>query len=149
MLSERVCIKPDLSTADMAMLKNFGLVFDGNLIPFANLFEIARLLWLGAFFVVKQKKEQYFLERSKGNKSPIGVPSLQRSRPAFLKSFEPAPALSFGFLEILSRAGVPGGDASDLVFSAAERSSLPITIMLETLWFGLESLGVNEGTESG
>ncbi len=102
MLSERVCIKPDLSTADMAMLKNFGLVFDENLIPFANMFEIARLLRLESFFVVETEEEQYFLERSEGNKSPIGVPSLQRSRPAFVKSFEPAPALIFGFLEFLS-----------------------------------------------
>ena len=62
------------------------------------------------FLSWKQKKEQYFFERSEGSKSPTGVPSLHRSRPAFVKSFEPAPTLSFGFLECLSQAGVPGGD---------------------------------------
>ena len=151
MLNESVSVKPDLSTTGMAMLENFGLVFDGNLIPFANMFEITRLLWLGAFLSWKQKKEQYFLERSKGNNSSIGVPSLHRSRPAFVKSFEPAPTLSFGFLKCLSRAGVPGGGASDLVFLAVERTLalVPVTIMLGTLWFGLESLGVNAGTVSG
>ena len=54
------------------------------------------------FLSWEQTKEQYFLERSEGNKSPIGVPSLHRSRPAFVKSFKAAPALSFGFLECLS-----------------------------------------------
>ena len=66
MLSERVCIKPDLSTADMAMLKNFGLVFDENLIPFANMFEIARLLRLESFFVVETEEGAILLGEIRG-----------------------------------------------------------------------------------
>ena len=56
MLSERVRIKPDLSATGMAMLKNFSLVFAGNLVQFANMFEIARLFWFGAFFVVETEE---------------------------------------------------------------------------------------------
>jgi hypothetical protein len=62
MLSESVRVEPDLSTAGMATLKNFGQVFDGNLIPFANMFKITRLLWLGAFFVVGTEEGAILLE---------------------------------------------------------------------------------------
>ena len=66
MLSESVLVEPDLSTAGMAMLENFGLVFDENLIPFANMFEITRLLWLGAFFVVGTEQGAILLGEIQG-----------------------------------------------------------------------------------
>jgi hypothetical protein len=66
MLSESFHVKPDLSTADMAMLKNLGLVFNGNLIPFANMFEIARLLWLGSFVVVETEDGAILLGEIRG-----------------------------------------------------------------------------------
>ena len=66
MLSKSVRVEPDLSTADMAMLKNFGLVFDGNLIPFANMFKITRLLRLGAFFVVEIEEGAILLGEIRG-----------------------------------------------------------------------------------
>ena len=66
MLSKSVRVEPDLSTADMAMLKNFGLVFDENLIPFANMFEIARLLRLESFFVVETEEGAILLGEIRG-----------------------------------------------------------------------------------
>ncbi len=91
-----------------------------------------------------------FFERSVGNNFMIGVLSLQRNRPAFVKSFEPAPGLSFCLLEVLLQAGVPGGDTSALVFSAAGHSlTLVAAIMHRTLLFGLASLKVKTGTVLG
>ncbi len=58
-------------------------------------------LGLVHFLSWKQKKEQYFFERLAGNNSKIGVPSLQRKRPALVKSFAPAAVLTFCFLLVL------------------------------------------------
>ena len=65
----------------------------------------------------KEKKEHNFFSRSLGNNSAIGVPSLQRNKPAFVKSLEAG--LTFCFFPLRSRAGVPGGEASGLTFEAA------------------------------
>ena len=75
--------------------------------------------WFGFehFLSWNEKKEHNFLLRSLGNNSAIGVPSLQRNRPALVKSL--VAGLTFCFFPTRSRAGVPGGEASGLTFRAA------------------------------
>ncbi len=69
--------------------------------------------WLGLEHVLlwKQKKLQYFFDKSKGKSSFVWKPSLQWKWPAFVKSFAPTIGLSFCFLVTLSRAGVLGEEA--------------------------------------
>jgi hypothetical protein len=55
MLGKSVCIEPDLSTTGMTVFENLGLIIGRDLFPLAYMLEVARLLHLGAFFVMKQK----------------------------------------------------------------------------------------------
>ncbi len=66
MLRECFCVKPSLIPfSGMEVHENFLLIFGRDLLPPSNF-----LLW-------KQKKVQYFFDKSKGNKSPFWKPSLQ------------------------------------------------------------------------
>jgi hypothetical protein len=118
--------------------------------------EFARLVRLGTFFVVETEKNTHNgLERSEGNKSNVGVPSVQWKRPALVKSFAPAVGFSFCFLVFMSLAGVPGGEASGLDLFEMARALFPMvrmtlaTFKLSSLYFGCASLGVNLGMVSG
>jgi hypothetical protein len=62
MLSKSVRIKPDfLSTTGMPVFKNLGLIIGRELISLADMLEVARLLPLGAFFVVETKEKAILL----------------------------------------------------------------------------------------
>ena len=61
MLAKSVCIEPDLSTTGITVFKNLGLIIGRGLFPLADMLEVARLLWLGAFFVVKTKERAILL----------------------------------------------------------------------------------------
>ncbi len=52
--------RPFLTTG-MTVFKNPGLIIGWDLFPLANMLKIARLLWLGAFFVVKTKERAILL----------------------------------------------------------------------------------------
>ncbi len=122
-LGKDICIKPNLlSFADDSAQESSSDPWQ-NPVPPADMLKFASLARLGTLLVMKAKKLQYFLIKSVGNRSDIGVPSLQKKRPALVKSFKPAPGLSFCFLACLSQAGVLGGDTSAIVVSAVETHS--------------------------
>ncbi len=62
MLSKGLGIKPHFSSLGcMAMCEDFALVVGGDYIPFPDMFKIARLLGLGALFVVETEEGAIFL----------------------------------------------------------------------------------------
>jgi hypothetical protein len=61
MLGKSVPVEPDLSTTGMTVFENLGLIIGRDLFPLANMLKFARLLWLGAFFVVKTKERAILL----------------------------------------------------------------------------------------
>ena len=66
MFGEGICVEPDLSGACMTMLENFGLVVAGDFIPLANVLEVTRLLWLGAFLIVEAEERTILLREVRG-----------------------------------------------------------------------------------
>ncbi len=62
MISEGLGIEPHFSSLGrMAIRKDFALVVGRDFIPFTNIFKIARLLGLGALFVVETEEGAIFL----------------------------------------------------------------------------------------
>jgi hypothetical protein len=61
MLAKSVCIEPDLSTTGMTVFKNLGLIIGRDLFPLVDMLKVARLFWLGEFFVVKSKERAILL----------------------------------------------------------------------------------------
>jgi len=106
MLCKKFGVKPGLlSFPGMEVLKNFLLSSGRELLPPSNVLKIASLIGLGASLLWKQKKVQYFFDKSKGNKSPLWKPSLQWKRPALVKSFAP---LNEFWLEVVCRGSDRG-----------------------------------------
>jgi hypothetical protein len=90
--------------------------------------KVASLMRLRALLVMKAKEGTVLLGETGWKQMGTGVPSLQWKRPALVKSKDPAPFLSFCFFEVLSRAGVPGGDTSALDFSTTVPTTLAVNV---------------------
>jgi hypothetical protein len=61
-LSKGLGIEPHFnSLGRMSMREDFALVVSGDFIPFPDMFKIARLLGLGALFVVETEEGAIFL----------------------------------------------------------------------------------------
>ncbi len=62
MLSESLSIQPNFfSLSRMAVLEDLRLISSRDLVPLSDVLEIASLIRLGAFFVVKQKERAQLL----------------------------------------------------------------------------------------
>ncbi len=110
------------------MLKNFDLVVDRSLVPLSDMIKITGPIGLGAFLIMETKERAVLLLKIFWKAiTKIGVPSLQHTRPALVKSLVPAAGLSFCFLPMHSQAGVPVGKASGLTFKVAILTSGAIT----------------------
>ena len=108
--------------------------------------------WLGLEHLLlwKQKKVQYFFDKSKGNSLFVWKPSLQWKRPALVKSFAPTAGLSFCFLGSLSRARVLGGGSFRL--QLPQQIKAPLINWRNhacNLILGFASFGVNLGITLG
>ena len=78
MLCKGLGIKPNLfALSRMPVLKDFDLVVGRNLVPLSNMLIFANLSRLGAFLAMETKERAILFLRFLGNKSKIGVPSLQ------------------------------------------------------------------------
>jgi hypothetical protein len=66
MLGKSVPVKPDLSTTGMTVFESPGLKIGRDLFPVGGMLKIARLLWLGAFFVMKTKERAILLREVGG-----------------------------------------------------------------------------------
>ncbi len=78
MFCKGIGIEPNLfAMSHMAVLKNFDLVAGRNLVPLSNMLIFANLSRLGAFLAMETKERAILFLRFLGNKSKIGVPSLQ------------------------------------------------------------------------
>ena len=126
------------------MLEDFSLITGRDLVPLPDVLEIASLVRLGAFLVVEGEERTQLFSRSLGNNSAIGVPSLHRNKPAFVKPL--AAGFTFCFFPFRSRAGVPGGEASGLAFEAPATSATGGTAFARV---GFASRGVKAGTVVG
>ena len=64
MLRKSLSIQPNFfPLSRMAVLEDLRLISGGDLVPFSNVLEVASLMGLRAFFVVKRKERaQLFLE---------------------------------------------------------------------------------------
>jgi len=62
MLRESLSVQPNFfSLSRMAVLKDLHLISGRDLVPLSDVLEIASLIRLGAFFVVKQKERAQLL----------------------------------------------------------------------------------------
>jgi hypothetical protein len=82
-IRESVGIEPNLfPLSRMAVLENFGLVAEGDFVPFSDMIEITGLIRLGAFFIVETKKGAVLLLEIAGKHQKLAfLPCSEKVKP--------------------------------------------------------------------
>ncbi len=148
MLGEGLGVEPNLSsTGGVAMREDFGLVIGRDFIPSPDMLKIARLLGLGAFFVVETEERTIFLREAAREQI--------RDRGSFLATKESGlhevlcPGSGFNLLLLAGSlaSGSSGGGGARLCFPMPSPTAAEI---FSAAWcLGFASRGVKFGTESG
>ncbi len=103
----------------MAVLKNFDLVFGGNLVPLSDMIKITGLIGLGAFLIMETKERAVLLLKVVGKQFQDWHSFLAAKKTSLGKVLCSSSELEFCFLPVGSQAGGPGGKAPGLTFKAA------------------------------
>ena len=100
MLGEGVCVEPDLSTACMTVFENFGLVFDGDFIPPANMFKVTGLFGLRAFLIVETEERTILLGEVRGEQLSNWGSLLAAKKTGLRKIFSACARFEFWLLRV-------------------------------------------------